>query len=324
MFCQYLLLGCGPVDVTAYPPVMRAPPRPCPAVGCLPYPVADHKCAPVRSASSFFEKTEYHHFYQDAVPLRDEGSLWDAVGHIIQWYTAKHGLNPQNTMLARLQKWATTDGETATHAAAHASHWSPLTKMSTCIWISPERLPRESGVEFCTMLNAAIRADSPHVIREVVRVARTMNACLAKSVRELGPIKQVPRVVSQAHFAVRCKAKRPMPAQAHGYASNGVVGFSTPERWGGRGRPPKCYFFFLTKYDAIDDFSEPPRGADSKTPIFIFCGILRLGHLRGPGVSLRRILGTHQWSPWFFGGEGLARGRAVLKGPDFFFVKDRA
>ena len=38
-------------------------------------------------------------------------------------------------------------------------------------------------------------------------------------------------------------------------------------------------------------FSEPPRRADSQHPIFIFCRILGLGHLRGPGVSLNRILG---------------------------------
>ena len=49
--------------------------------------------------------------------------------------------------------------------------------------------------------------------------------------------------------------------------------------------------FFFTKYMANDDFSKPPRRADSKNPIFIFCEILGPGHLRGPGVSLGKIFG---------------------------------
>ena len=53
-------------------------------------------------------------------------------------------------------------------------------------------------------------------------------------------------------------------------------------------------FFFFTKYMANDDFSEPPRRADSKNPIFIFCRILGPGHLRGPGV----------WVGFFFFGGG--------------------
>ena len=44
--------------------------------------------------------------------------------------------------------------------------------------------------------------------------------------------------------------------------------------------------FFSTKYMANDDFSEPPRRADSKNPIFFFCRVLGLGHPRCPGVSL--------------------------------------
>ena len=48
---------------------------------------------------------------------------------------------------------------------------------------------------------------------------------------------------------------------------------------------------------ADDDLSEPPRRADSKNPIFIFCLILGLGHLRGPGVSLGRILGVPSIEP---------------------------
>ena len=52
--------------------------------------------------------------------------------------------------------------------------------------------------------------------------------------------------------------------------------------------------FFSTKSMANDDFSEPPRRADPKTPIFIFfCRFLGLGHLRGPGV----ILGSASLDP---------------------------
>ena len=57
---------------------------------------------------------------------------------------------------------------------------------------------------------------------------------------------------------------------------------------------------------ANDDFSEPPRRADSKNPFSFFCRISGPGHLRGPGVSLGRILGARQLGP-FLGG-GLARG----------------
>ena len=42
--------------------------------------------------------------------------------------------------------------------------------------------------------------------------------------------------------------------------------------WGGGGSPQDM---------ARDDFSEAPRRADSRNPIFIFCRILGLGHLRG-------------------------------------------
>ena len=48
--------------------------------------------------------------------------------------------------------------------------------------------------------------------------------------------------------------------------------------------------FFFTKCMANDDFSGPPRRADSENRIFIFCRFLDLGHLRGPRVSLGRIL----------------------------------
>ena len=56
---------------------------------------------------------------------------------------------------------------------------------------------------------------------------------------------------------------------------------------------------FFTKYMADDDFSEPPRRADSKNPIFIFCRFLGLGHLRGPAVSLVRILGIPSMEPFW-------------------------
>ena len=52
-----------------------------------------------------------------------------------------------------------------------------------------------------------------------------------------------------------------------------------------------------------DDFSEPPRRSDSKNPIFIFfCRISGPGHLRGPWVSLRRILRGPSIEPFFLGG----------------------
>ena len=63
----------------------------------------------------------------------------------------------------------------------------------------------------------------------------------------------------------------------------------------------------FTKYMANDDFSETPRRADSKNPIFISCRLLGLGHLRGPGVSLGRILGVPSIEPFLErGGGGLA------------------
>ena len=60
--------------------------------------------------------------------------------------------------------------------------------------------------------------------------------------------------------------------------------------------------FFFTKYLANDDFSEPPRRADSKNPIFIFCRFLGPGHFQGPGVSFGRILGVPSIEPFL--GEG--------------------
>ena len=61
-----------------------------------------------------------------------------------------------------------------------------------------------------------------------------------------------------------------------------------------------------TKYMANDGFSDPPRCADSKKPVFIFCGNLGPGHLRiQQGVSLGRILGVPFF--WRGGGGGLAR-----------------
>ena len=59
--------------------------------------------------------------------------------------------------------------------------------------------------------------------------------------------------------------------------------------------------FFPTQYMANDDLSEPPRRADSNNSIFIFCRILG-PHLRGPQVSLGRILGGGASIEPFFGG----------------------
>ena len=65
---------------------------------------------------------------------------------------------------------------------------------------------------------------------------------------------------------------------------------------------------FFTNYMANDDFSEPPRHADSKNPIFIFCRILGPGHLQGPGVSLGRMFRGPSVDPLVGWGGGLARG----------------
>ena len=54
---------------------------------------------------------------------------------------------------------------------------------------------------------------------------------------------------------------------------------------------------------ANDDFSEPPRRADSKNPIFFFSRFLGLGHLQGLGVRLGRILGVLSIEP-FLGERG--------------------
>ena len=59
---------------------------------------------------------------------------------------------------------------------------------------------------------------------------------------------------------------------------------------------------------ANDDFSEPPRRADSKNPIFIFGRFLCLGHLQGLGVNLGRIFGVPSIEPFLGEGGGLARG----------------
>ena len=71
--------------------------------------------------------------------------------------------------------------------------------------------------------------------------------------------------------------------------------------------------FFSTKYMANDDFSKPPRRADSKNPIFIFYRFLGLGHLQGPGVSLGRILGVPSIEPFL--GEGGRASQGALSPP---------
>ena len=44
--------------------------------------------------------------------------------------------------------------------------------------------------------------------------------------------------------------------------------------------------FSPTKYMAKDDFSEPPRRADSKNPIFVFCRLQGSGARRSVPVGL--------------------------------------
>ena len=73
--------------------------------------------------------------------------------------------------------------------------------------------------------------------------------------------------------------------------------------------------FLSTKFMANDDFFEPPRRADSQNPIFLFCLILGPDHLRGPGVSLGRMLGGPSIEPFFGGGGGLARGAVSTPAP---------
>ena len=64
---------------------------------------------------------------------------------------------------------------------------------------------------------------------------------------------------------------------------------------------------------ANDDFSEPPRRADSENPIFTFGRFLGPCHLRGRGVSLGRILGVLSMS--HFWGRGRSSQRAILTPP---------
>ena len=64
---------------------------------------------------------------------------------------------------------------------------------------------------------------------------------------------------------------------------------------------------------ANDDFSEPPRRADSKNPIFFFPRFLGLGHLQGPGVRLGRILGVLSIEPFL--GEGGVRPEGSIDPP---------
>ena len=57
-------------------------------------------------------------------------------------------------------------------------------------------------------------------------------------------------------------------------------------------------------------FLNPPRSADSKSPIVIFYRVLGPGHLRGPRVSLGRILGVPSIEP-LLGGGGVKPGGSV-------------
>ena len=63
---------------------------------------------------------------------------------------------------------------------------------------------------------------------------------------------------------------------------------------------------------ANDDFSEPPRRADSKNAISFFSRFLGLGHHQGLGVRLGRILGVLSIEP-FLGGGG--SGQRALSTP---------
>ena len=69
----------------------------------------------------------------------------------------------------------------------------------------------------------------------------------------------------------------------------------------------------FAKYMANDDFSEPPRRANSKNPIFIFCRCLGLGHPWGLGVRLGRILGGPSIEPFL--GEGGGASQRALSSP---------
>ena len=66
--------------------------------------------------------------------------------------------------------------------------------------------------------------------------------------------------------------------------------------------------FFSPNFMTNDDFSEPPRRADSKKSIFFFSRFLRLGHLQGLGVRLGRILGVLSIEPFLGEGGGPAGG----------------
>ena len=67
--------------------------------------------------------------------------------------------------------------------------------------------------------------------------------------------------------------------------------------------------FFFTEYMANDPFSEPPRRADSKNPIFIFFADfwVWVTSEAQESVSLG-FWGSRQLSPLGEGGGGLARG----------------
>ena len=74
--------------------------------------------------------------------------------------------------------------------------------------------------------------------------------------------------------------------------------------------------FFFTKCMANDEFSKPPRRADSKNPVFIFCRFLCLGHLRGLGSVSVGFRGSRQLSP-FWGGGGSSQGALSPPPPPF-------
>ena len=72
-------------------------------------------------------------------------------------------------------------------------------------------------------------------------------------------------------------------------------------------------FFFFTKYMANDSFSEPPRRADSKNPIFFFSRFWVWVTSKAWGSDLVGFWGSCQLSP--FWGEGGSRPEGSIDPP---------
>ena len=65
---------------------------------------------------------------------------------------------------------------------------------------------------------------------------------------------------------------------------------------------------FFTKFMANDDFSEPPRRADSANPIFIFADFWVWVTSEAQGSVSEGFWGSCQLSPFWERGGGLVRG----------------